>query len=314
MSIMNRTFVVTALVPLALLAGPLAAQEPREPVTIGTTAAIESEILGEERRVLVYLPDEYDEDASAYYPVLYLLDGDFHFHHVTGVVDFLSAHFHIPPMIVVGIANTDRNRDLTPPAENTTVAFPDPFSGDTIFHPFPTGGGADDFLRFLVEELAPRIEGEYRAAPFRMLAGHSLGGLFTLHAFTTRPQSFDAYLAISPSLQWDDRSLIRRTRTGLDALPLDGRFLYMAVGDQEFGDMMSNLRAFADALDHADPEGLRWWYRVMPDETHPSVVHRTVYDGLGAIFGDFRVSQADLGSWDVAQLEAHFADASTTYG
>ena len=292
------------------------ANKRKEPITIGTAMRIDSEILEEERRILVHLPDGYETAQGARYPVLYLLDGETHFHHVSGMVDFLSGIYRIPPMIVVGVTNTDRNRDMTPPAERAGMTIPRPFGerGDSLNVPMPTAGGADNFLRFLTDELAPWVETEYRAAPFRILAGHSFGGLFTVHAFMTRPESFQAYLAISPSLFWDDRALVWKARKSLDSLSLKSRFLYMTMGDREAGDMIGTLRAFASALEHADPEGLRWWYKIMPDESHPSVVHRTVYDGLETIFERYRVTEQRLISGNLPAVEKHFAEASEFYG
>src|SRR3712207_3662198 len=110
----------------------------------------------------------------------------------------------MPEMIVVGISNTDRTRDLTP----TRVArLPDnPNAG------FPTSGGADKFLKFIETELIPMVESKYRTQPYRALAGHSLGGLFAVHTLVTKPELFNSYIAVSPSLQWDNYEEIDRVK------------------------------------------------------------------------------------------------------
>lgn len=303
-----------------LLAAPLAAQEPptprdppAEPVVIGEAITVRSELLGEERRVLIHLPAGYHGSTDRY-PVLYLLDGGGHFHHVTGITRFLAPADRIPPMIVVGITNTDRDRDFKPAASvtrHTEELLP---FGGTITTDAPTAGGADRFLRFLVEELGPHIEARYRAADFRLLVGHSAGGLFALNALLTRPSAFDAVLAISPSLWWDDAALVRQAAA--DGLPDFGprtRFLYMAVGD-EGGESLGRLGDFAAILELADPEHLRWWYRIMPGETHASVPHRGIYDGIETIFSDYATSETLVLAGDLAQAERRFAEASRIYG
>lgn len=309
--------VARAVLPLCLCFAPVlpskVAAQDEEPVTIGTRTYLRSEILDEERTLLVHLPAEYPLSSDRY-PVLYLLDGEGHFQHVTGIVDFLAAQQRIPPMIVVGIANTDRTRDLTPPTATPRQSMPRPFAVDSLTIEFPTAGGADTFLRFLTEELAPWVEGRYRTADFRVLVGHSFGGLFAVHALLTRPQSFQAIVAISPSLWWNDDEIPNTAAETLaSGLPPGSRFLYMTVGDRE-GTMVEPLRRFTEALETVRPTGLRWWYRVMPGETHGSVPHRTVYDGLEAIFAEYAVPDVLAVAGDLGHLEDHFAAASRTYG
>lgn len=261
---------------------------------------------------MIHLPPGY-ATSSERYPVIYLLDAGTHFEHVSGIVDFLASNWRTPPMIVVGVTNTDRTRDLTPPTDRDTLRMKPPFFPDSLTQTFPTAGGADDFLRFLTGEVAPFIEGRYRAAPFRVLIGHSFGGLFAVHTLLSRPESFQAYIAISPSLWWNDEGPVKAAEEKLASLPLDGRFLYMTVGDRE-GTMMSGLFDFDAALEAAAPAGLHWWYRVMRDETHGSNPHLSVYDGLEAIFQDWRVFESLVIPGDVAGLESHFAQASKVYG
>src|SRR5690606_35168826 len=120
------------------------------------------------------------------------------------------------------------------------------------------------------------------------------GGLFALHVVTSEPESFDAYIATSAPLQWNNEAITREIRTGRHAEGLAGRFLYLTVGDLEDAEMIGSLRGFTGGLELADPEGLRWWYRVMSDESHMSVVHCSVYDGLESIFSDYRIRDVDL--------------------
>ena len=126
------------------------AQDSGEPITIGKKINIHSKVLNEKRPLLIGLPDNYDVNDESY-PVLYLLDGNGHFHHTTGIVKFLADNGRLPQMIVVGMPNTgDRTHDLTPPIIVSKT------------NNFPTAGGADQLLRFMSEELMPYIEKTYQ--------------------------------------------------------------------------------------------------------------------------------------------------------
>jgi uncharacterized protein len=301
----------TALVAIPVPA--LAQAEAGEPVVIGHRLTLHSEILGEDRRILVHLPHGYATSTERY-PVLYVLDGPDHFHHVSGVTQSLADTYRIPAMIVVGIANTNRSRDLSPPphGENYQIGHISISIADVL----PTAGGADAFLRFITDELAPFLEARYRTSEFRLLYGHSQGGLFATHSLLTRPESFHAYIASSPSLHWYDwwdgefdRSLSER----LKSLSLDGRFYYSTVGGRE-AETVPPLERLAQKLEVARPAGLRWWFRVMSAESHSTTPHRTVYDGLEAIFADWAVPDAFIMQGELEALEAHFERVGPVYG
>ena len=123
--------------------GVLLAQANDSAIVIGYRHQVYSEVLGENRPILVHTPAGYDESRTGY-PVMYLLDGQGHFHHTSGIVEFLAANNRMPEMIVVAIPNTaDRTHDLTPPTQSDTA------------NQMPTAGGADNFVRFLRDELQP---------------------------------------------------------------------------------------------------------------------------------------------------------------
>ncbi len=220
-------------------------------------------------------------------------------------------------MIVVGITNTDRMRDMTIPSDKSERIIFGPFNNgkDTLRIPVPpTAGGAHNFLQFLTKELVPKIENTYRTAPFRLLVGHSLAGLFTAHALMTSPRIFNTFMPISPSLAWDDRSLIQKAQAKLDGIQFDHQFLYMTAGENEMPGTIENLQAFAANIEDANPEGLHRWHRILPDESHPSVVHRSVYNGLETIFMRYRIDEQILLSGNIPKVETHFSEASQFYG
>jgi hypothetical protein len=261
-------------------------------LSIGAHGAIDSKLLGERREYLVYTPPSY-VDPESKFPVLYLLDAEAHFHHVTGIVAFLADIGRIPPMIVVGVVNTERTRDLTPSRE-THLA---------------TSGGAESFVRFLETELIPAIDARYRTHPYRILVGHSFGGLFATHVLVEHPQLFDAYVAASPSLDWGQGLIVRRARERWKGgQRLDG-FLYFSLGDEPKEITQSNeeLAAF---LGTRAPSGLVWAFEHMRGEGHLGTAHRTVYEGLNELFKDLRLP-GDLRL--PAAVEAHYRALSERF-
>lgn len=278
------------------------AQPDPEPFVIGESLTIHSDILDEDRILLVHRPTGY-EWSEATYPVLYLLDGDTHFHHITGLVEFLSRNGHIPRMLVVGLPNTDRTRDLTPVTTTDTAGN------------FPTAGGADRFLSFLIDELMPYVDGRYRTAPYRILVGHSFGGLFAVHALLERPALFDAYVSISPSLWWNDRAPIARAREFFAEHPDSDAFLFMSMGN-EGGQMLASAWEFAAVLEQEAPQSFEWEFELMQEETHGSIPHRTTYLALERLYDGWRlpnfvqlVNEGGLGA-----IDEHYAELSREYG
>jgi predicted alpha/beta superfamily hydrolase len=164
-------------------------QQVGEPVTIGHRYPIESKLLKETRSYLVHKPVGYDFSEQRY-PVVILLDAETNFQHVSATLDQLVSVGRALPMIVVGIENTDRQRDFTPPI---TTDNPDYKREGAV-------GGASQFLAFIADELIPHLDRTYRTRPTRILIGHSYGGLFAVHALFNRPEVFKAYIVISPSL------------------------------------------------------------------------------------------------------------------
>ncbi len=283
-----------AAAPPARAATPPPAAEPAaaapapagggDEIIIGERLALHSEILGEDRVLMVYRPPP--DGGTTRYPVVYLLDGDAHFHHVTGLVQFLISQGRMPRAIVVGLTNTDRSRDFTP----------------TRVQQFPTSGGADRFLQFLQRELIPAVEARYTTARYRVLIGHSLGGLLAVHALNRAPDLFDAAIAISPSLSWGERLAQRGTESLLTARRTLDKALYVTVGN-EGPEMVGSNRAYAEMLRSRAPRGLRWRFEEMAQEDHGSIVHRGVYRGLELVFEGW---SAPVNATSLAELERHY--------
>src|SRR4051794_13921298 len=178
----NRIRLLSSLAVLLLISSAAIAQPPTGLVK---RFVIHSAVLNEDRLVLVRTPAGYETNKLSY-PVLYMTDGDAHMGHTASTIEFLTRNGRIPDLIVVGITNTDRTRDLTPAKSTNKNA-----AGELQF---PTSGGADNFLKFIETELIQQIEKQYRVQPYRILAGHSLGGLFAIHSMISRPGLFNSYV------------------------------------------------------------------------------------------------------------------------
>lgn len=339
----RRRLALTCVVPAAVvMPPPVVAQSSGglgtdgAPVVIGQRYTIHSDVLGEDRTILVATPDGYETDPAARYPVLYLLDGDAHFHHATGIVDFLADNGRMPRVIVVAVPNPSqdaRTRDLTPRHESE-FAFPG-VRADSIF---PTAGGADAFLRFLTDELAPLVEREYRTVPFRILVGHSFGALFNAYALLEDPDAFQAHIAISPSLWWDERRLVGEADDVFDGFgppaaligpqsALNGGgpaptahspvFFYMTMGN-EGGAMLRGAWELSGVFEEKAPPWFEWKFTLMENEDHNSNPHRSLYDGLEWLYRDWALTPFETVAWPgderLERIDEHFRAVSERYG
>ncbi|HEV7797103.1 MAG TPA: alpha/beta hydrolase-fold protein [Pyrinomonadaceae bacterium] len=258
--------VLGVLVVLVMVSTSASAQ-----VAAVSKLTIKSNVLGEDRVILVRTPPGYEANKRAY-PVFYMTDGDAHIAHTSSTVEFLARNGRMSEMIVVGIPNTDRTRDLTP----------NKATGENGAQ-FPTGGGADNFLKFIETELIPEIEKSYRVQPYRVLAGHSLGGLFTIHALISRPELFNAYVAVSPSLQWSDEATLKRAEEFLKTRKELHATLFTSLGDER-GDIGKDFELFKALLAKSQIKGFEWEAEQMKDEDHGSVVLRSHYLGLRKVY------------------------------
>jgi hypothetical protein len=270
----RRGIIVLAI---ALMATSAAAQ----PLTGGERQTLRSSVLNEERSIFVHTPRRYSE-SQARYPVLYLTDGGSQLAHTAATIDFLASNGRMPEMIIVGIGNTDRTRDLTP--TKATLKAPD---GRTLT--FPTAGGADRFLSFISSELIPYVDGRYRTVPFRVFAGHSFGGLFALHVFATKPETFDAYVAVSPTLNWDHQLPLKRIRELLQQRRELKKTLVVTIADESsltapFRDLQRTLSGL-----RRKPAAFEYATRRFDDEDHRSVVLPSHYFALQKVFDGWRL-------------------------
>jgi len=301
----RRSFALPALLCALLVVTINAwAQNQASSVVIGETVQLQSRILREPRTLLISKPEGYD-DGTDRYPVLYLLDGETHFHYTSGMVNFLAKHGRIPEMIVVGITSGSmehRTHDLTPP------------SADEMDNRFaPGNGGAEAFLSFIADELIPFVDKTYRTRPYRLIAGHSLGGLFAVYALSTRPKLFNAYIAADPSLYWNNEAVVAQAESFLSATKDLQADLYVTTS---FGSDEPVPR-LNSALKKKCPAGFRWNINSMKGEDHLSIPLPTIYRGLETIFEEWRLPVDPLPLYDKGGIEAihrRFREAGERFG
>jgi predicted alpha/beta superfamily hydrolase len=233
------------------------------PVVAHDSFTVQSRALGEPRPINVYAPPQYvasSRGSGDHFPVLYMPDGglDEDFPHVARTVDSLIARGAIRPVLVVGVPNTQRRRDLTGPtriASDSAIA--------------PRVGGSAAFRQFLRAELIPEIDRRYRTTPERAIIGESLAGLFVVETFLEEPDLFGHYIALDPSVWWNAGSLVDSAASRLAAFRTAPRTLYLATSVEPStavgtGRIVELLRA-------VPPKGLRWTYAPRPDLTHANI-------------------------------------------
>lgn len=299
---MKRQFLFMTCTLLCLMAMPGQGQTVVQ-------LSLKSAVLGEERTLLVRTPRGYEQNEERY-PVLYMTDGAAQFAHTNSTIEFLARNGRMPELIVVAINNTDRTRDLTP----TKASMREEAGRQPVN--FPTAGGADKFLAFIEKELIPQIEGNYRTHPYRIFAGHSFGGLLAIHTFLNHTEMFNAYLAASPSMHWDDHLLSRQAEKFFKDRKELKRTLFFTLGN-EGGEMQRGFERFKGILSKQKPQGFVWDSMLMLDEDHGTVVLRSHYYGLRKIFEHWQIpAEVAAGALigGVRSVDEHYRKLSDRYG
>ena len=240
---------------------------PGDPVPPHESFTLESRAVGERRLIHVFIPRGSRPEgttAPVPLPVLYMPDGglDEDFPHVVRAVESLVEHGTVRPVLVVGIPNTQRRRDLTPPSD---------VASDRAIA--PQIGGSAAFRRFIREELIPEIDRRYRTTPERTIIGESLAGLFVVETFLEEPSLFRHYVALDPSLWWNGGALVASAGMRLAAFDSTPRSLYFAASQD--AEVRGGPSQLADLIRRSPPPGLRWRFELRRDLTHA-----TIFQGL----------------------------------
>lgn len=254
-----------------------------KPFVLGVIREMQSAELGEKRILNIYLPEDYEKDVSAKYPVIYLLDGsaDEDFIHIVGLVQFNSFSWikRVPKSIVVGIATVDRRRDFT---------FPTRVKEDR--EKYPTTGRSDKFIAFLEKELQPFVGKNYRTSGAKMIIGQSFGGLLATEILFKKPSLFDKYVIVSPSLWWDNGSLLDQNPAILQenfARPTD---IYIGVGKEGLTPskpprvMEVDANLLAEKLQKSKSPNIRVSFDYLPEEDHATIMHQAVFNAFRMLY------------------------------
>ena len=244
-----------------------------EPLVIGDSFLLESDILGETRRINVYAPAGYSESEDLRLPVLYMPDGGIgeDFLHVAGLVQISSLNWTMRPFLLVGIENTERRRDLTGP---TTVVKDREIA--------PMVGGSTEFRAFLKDELMPAVEATYRTTEETAIIGESLAGLFVVETLLLEPEMFDTYIALDPSLWWNDQQLVKDSVAMLGGYPELKATVFLSASNQK--EIAEITARFAADLKTGAPAGLTVHHHPFPEEFHHTIYHPAALLAVRTVF------------------------------
>ena len=279
---------------------------------VGVVDSLYSEVLNDYREFYVQLPASYNPDNNQKYPVAFILDGEVFLPTVSIVHDFYSGGY-MPEMVLVGISNSkNRIRDLTTSTIKTKYGMP--FK--------EVNGGAANFSKFIETELIPYIEDKYPVTNFRTLIGHSYGGLFTIYTLINHPELFSNYLAIDPSLDWDNQKLMKEAKGLLETQKYDGKSLFMSLSGQlhmqnskitinnvmqdttDFTLFARSNIAFSNMVKQNNKNGLSFDWKFYPRDLHGTVPLPSILDGLISLFEWFQMENTDkINSFDTPKEE-----------
>lgn len=279
---------------------------------VGIVDSLYSEVLSESRKFYVQIPASFNLSKDQKYPVVFILDGETLLPTVNDVQNYYSGGF-TPEMVLVGIANDkNRIRDLTTSTISTKYGMP--FNEEN--------GEADNFRRFIQNELIPFIEEKYPVTNYRTLVGHSYGGLFTVSTLLHQPNLFDNYLAIDPSLDWDKQKLLKEAKEPLAKQQYENKALFMSLSGQlhmqnsqiTIENVMqdttdytvfprSNI-SFSNLVEQNAHNGLSFEWKFYPDDIHGTIPFPSIMDGLISIFRWYQMENTDkINSFDTPKDE-----------
>lgn len=272
------------------------------PLITGQTLTIESDILEEKREVTIYLPKNYN--AQTRYHTLYILDAEHYFEQAVGVTNALRNTRQIPNVILIGVKTKIRVRDYLPPLQG-------PAQGRMQSHiteHFPEFGSAPKFALFLENELFPWIEKNYTVHPTRTLVGHSNAGVFGMHLLFNQPTLFANYLLASPAPWWSTAQISQLVTQSQKRYSTHHANLFLTLGEQESQGYYAYMMNLSAQLHSHTPTGLRWQFKIIPDEDHSSIVFPSMLSGLPFLYRELIYPDLEQTAkyGDIANVQAYF--------
>lgn len=261
------TVLITSVISISLFA--YLTGEPSYPDSVIRTK-IHSDILDEEREVIIHLPRAYDQHKK--YPVMYVLDGSSQDKHIANKFDIMSYAGYVPETIIVGLPNVSgsgRQRDYTPPYMRMDI--------DETQSPM---GGGDKFLTFIEEELIPYMAKNYSVSETRSIAGNSRGGLLVLYSLLQKPQLFQGRFCFSPAFWRDDNLIVNKTEEFLKTNDSFESFLYLSLGDKENNKMKEGFTKMAEVLSKKAGAQLIWHASFTKNSDHQSNAEISASSGI----------------------------------
>lgn len=268
---------------------------------VGVLDSLYSKTLKETRRIYVQIPDDYNSKSDKKYPVVFILDGEVFLPTVNNVQSFYSGGF-TPEMVLVGVSNTNnRIRDLT--TSKIKEKYGMPFN--------EKNGEAVNFSKFIEAELIPFVENKYPVTSFRTLIGHSYGGLFAIYTLINHPQLFSNYLAIDPSLDWDEQKLLTEAQDRLSSQNYKGKSLFMSLNGQlhmqkpkvtienvmqdtsDFTLFARSNITFSNMVKQNNKNGLAYEWKFYPRDLHGTISFPSIMDGLIFDFEWYQMENTD---------------------
>ncbi|MGB7785325.1 MAG: alpha/beta hydrolase-fold protein [Salinimicrobium sp.] len=278
----------------------------------GVADSLFSEVLKESRTIWIQLPAGFSPEEDQKYPVVYILDGEKFLPTVNEVQNYYSGGF-TPEMVLVGISNDkNRVRDLT--TSTITTKYGRPFTGKN--------GEAENFRKFIQQELIPFIENKYPVTTYRTLIGHSYGGLFTIFTLLHQPELFANYLAIDPSLDWDDQKLLKEAPKIFADKKYKNKALFMSLSGQlhlqnpqiTIDNVMQDTTGFtlfarsnigfSNLVKQNAEDGLSFEWKFYPEDLHGTVPLPSIMNGLISLFEWYQMENTEkINSFDTSKEE-----------
>jgi predicted alpha/beta superfamily hydrolase len=306
--------------------------QPGNQLVLGKKDSIHSAILDAKRLFYVHMPAGNSAAGATKkkYPVAYVFDADAQFASTVSMMQFLSTHYNsvCPEMIVVGILPENRRKELTPTHAEKIPPYWDDAST-------ASSGGGEQFISFIEKELIPYVNSHYPTQPYKMLMGHSLGGLAVMQTFVHHTTLFNSYICIDPSMWWDNQTLLGQTKEALEKRQFAGTSLYLGFAKTVDDDIpLNNLQAdttfdtkhmrsilqMQGYLEKNKQNGLRYKGNYYENDSHMSVPFITEYDALHFLFNFYAIKitvkeESDPSpTYLVNKIKNHYSNVSKQLG